>query len=354
MKGSIERELRMASIGERPVYLRIDVPRVQCHVCGTIRQIDLKIADANRRYTRAFERTVISFKKYTNIKGLAEIFDIGWDTVKDILKRWLYKKVNNPKLKDLKHLAIDEICIGKGHRYFTLVMDLESGQIVYVGDGKGGEALEPFWRKLKRSGAQIRAISIDMSKAYIKSVTDNCPKAAIVFDHFHLVKHFTDMTVEHRRELYNTLPDSEQKKVLKGTRFILMKRLADIEPGEELEQLEKALALNKSLHAAFYMTDDLAQIWSQPDKATAEGILDSMIKSAISSDMPILNKMGKSLNRFRYGILNWFDHRINSGKMEGTNNKIKTMMRQSFGFRDIEFFRLCIKGIHLLRYALVG
>ena len=86
--------------------------------------------------------------------------------VKDIQKRDLSRRYAKPKLKHLRHIAIDEIAVAKGHRYLTVVMDLESGAVVFVGDGKGADALKPFWKRLRPSGAKIEAVAMDMSAAY--------------------------------------------------------------------------------------------------------------------------------------------------------------------------------------------
>ena len=103
-------------------------------------------------------------------------------------------RFSRPKLKNLKEIAIDEISIGKRHRYLTVVLDLETGAIVFVGDGKGADALDPFWKQLKRSKSKIDAVAIDMSPAYISAIINNLPDAKIVFDHFHVIKMFNVAT----------------------------------------------------------------------------------------------------------------------------------------------------------------
>jgi transposase len=122
------------------------------------------------------------------IKDVAKHLNTSWDTVKDIQKRYLHKRFKSPRLGHLRTIAIDEICIGKGHRYLTVVLDLSSGAVVHVGDGKGADALTVFWKRLKRCKAKIKAVAIDMSPAYIGAVLDNLPKAVIVFDRFHMMK----------------------------------------------------------------------------------------------------------------------------------------------------------------------
>ena len=149
--------------------------------------------------------------------------NVGWDLIKDIQKRDLSRRYAKPKLKHLRHIAIDEIAVAKGHRYLTVVMDLVSGAMVFVGDGKGADALKPFWKRLRPSKAKIEAVAMDMSAAYWGAVTTHLPKAKIVFDHFHVIKLFNEKLSELRRALYREATEMMQKKVLKGTRWLLLK-----------------------------------------------------------------------------------------------------------------------------------
>ena len=142
--------------------------------------------------------------------------DVGWDMIKDIQKRHLEKRFSHPKLKHLKRLAIDEISIGAGHRYLTIVLDLKSGAVVFVGDGKGADALSPFWCRLKQSGAAIEAVAIDMSRAYIQAVRENLPDTVIVFDHFHVIKLFNEKLSDFRRKLFDTAHEIMKKSCYRG------------------------------------------------------------------------------------------------------------------------------------------
>src|SRR5260370_20455083 len=139
------------------------------------------------------------------IKDVAEHLQISWDTIKDIQARSLQRRFGKPKLHQLKEIAIDEIAIGKGHHYLTVVLNLLTGAVVFVGDGKGVDALEPFWRRLRRARPKIVAVATDMSKAYIRAVRDNLPNAVHVFDHFHVIKLFNDKLSALRRALYHQL-----------------------------------------------------------------------------------------------------------------------------------------------------
>lgn len=352
--GETERWFQTLPIGSRQVYIMLAIPRVECRSCEIIRQIHIGFAEPRRTYTKAFERYALELSRHMTIQDVARHLGVSWDVIKDIQKRYLSKRYGRPKLKRLKLIAIDEISIGRGHRYLTVVLDLKSGVIVFVGDGKGADALTPFWRRLKSSKAQVDAVAMDMSPSYISAVSANLPKAAIVFDHFHIIKMFNDKLAEFRRDLQREANESDQE-ILKGTRWLLLKNPENLnEARNEKQRLEKALDLNKPLATAYYMKEDLRQLWEQEDKLHAEIFLDDWIARAEISEIKILIKFSQTLNNHRDGILAYYDYPISTGPLEGTNNKIKTLQKQAYGFRDMEFFKLKIYALHETKYALVG
>lgn len=354
-RGMFERWLQTVPVGPKPVWLCVKAPRVGCRECGCVKRIALKIAEPRRWYTRAFERFVLSLTKMMTLLDVSSLLGIGWDGIKSIFKRHLQRRFGNPSLSKLKYIAIDEISVRKGHKYLTLVMDLESGAVVFVGDGKGAEALEPFWKRLKRSSAKVQAVATDLSAAYISAVMTHLPGVPLVFDHFHVVKLMNDRLTEVRRKLFQEIESMPGREALKGSRWVLLKNPENLNAErDEQERLKEALRLNEPLATAYYMKEDLRQIWSQPNKAKATTFLDDWIARAISSGIGPLMKMGKTMAGHRSGILNWYDHPISSGPMEGTNNKIKNMKRQAYGYRDQEFFKLRIMGIHEAKYARTG
>jgi len=354
-KGQVHRRLRTVPIGKKTVWFCAIIQRVHCMACNVIRQAKLGLADERRSYTKIFERYVIELSQHMTIKDIATHLNAGWDVIKDIQKRHLMKRFAKPPLKRLRQIAIDEISVKKGHRYLTIVMDLESGAVVFVGDGKGAEALTPFWKQVKSSRAKITAVAVDMSLAYVSAVQKNLPKATIVFDHFHVVKLVNDTLTDLRRDLYHQLKGQPERDVIKGTRWLLLKAPANLKKERnEKQRLEQALELNKPLATAYYLKEDLRQLWEQKTKQDAETHLIDWIWRAGRSGIHKLFKLACTIAAYRTGILAYFDHRISTGPLEGTNNKIKTMKRQAYGFRDMEFFKLKIKAIHETRYALVG
>jgi len=289
------------------------------------------------------------------IQDVAQHLGVSWDVIKDIEKRNLKKRFSRPKLRKLKRIAIDEINIGKGHHYLTIVLDLITGAVVFVGDGKGADALVPFWTRLKRSRAKVKAVAIDMSPAYISAVMENLKEATIVFDHFHVIKLFNEKLSDFRRALYYHALTKEEKHVIKGTRWLLLKNPENLdETRNEHERLQEALALNQPLATAYYLKEDLRQLWSYPNKRKAKAFLKDWVARARASGIKMLAKFANTLMAHASGILAYYNFRISTGPLEGTNNKIKVMKRQAYGFRDMEFFKLKIMAIHHSKYALVG
>jgi len=354
-RGIIQRTIRTIPIGSKPVFLRAIIQRIWCPICQFVRQIKLSFSDRGKSYTRAFERYVIELSQLMTIKDIADHLRISWDTIKEIQKAHLKLRYKRIKLKNVKRIAIDEIAVGKGHQYLTIVMDLQTGRILHVDKGKGGDALKKFWHKIKISKAQIQAVSIDMSPAYLSSVVENLPKVPIVFDRFHVVKLFNEKLSNFRRDLYNHLSNSDEQKLIKGTRWLLLKNpenlLAD---KKEPERLKKALEINQPLSSVYYMKEELRQIWDQPDKDTDKKVVNNWINLANASNIPMLKKFAKTLSLHKIRILAYYDFFISTGPLEGTNNKIKTMKRKAYGYRDFEFFKLKLFDLHNKKYALIG
>jgi len=355
LKGKITRQFKTLPIGSKPVVLVVEIQRIHCKRCNVIRQVHLNFADVKKTYTRALARYILELLEMTTINDVARHLNMSWDTIKEIQKDYLLKRFSKPKLANLKQIAIDEISIGKRHKYLTIVLDHMTEAVVYIGDGKGADALDAFWKKLRRTQACIQAVAMDMSKAYRAAVRTHLPKAAIVFDHFHIIKLFNEGLTTLRRQLYYETKDYLKCEALKGIRWILLKNPENLKSEKnEKAQLEKALQVNKPLATAYYLKEELRQLWSQKDKKQAEVFLEQWVGKARTSGVQMLVKFSNTLSAYRTGILAYYDYPISTGPLEGTNNKIKTIQRQSYGFRDKEFFKLKIFAMHHSRYALIG
>ena len=354
-RGFVDRLVHAPPIGLRRTVMFIETPRLECRVCGTVRTMPLPKVPPGKNHTKSFARLVVDLRKLMTGADVAEYLGVSDRMVRDIEKLWLQRRFAQPRLRDLRAIAIDEFSVRKGHNYFTIVMDLDSGAVVFAAPGKGENALKPFWKRLRSSRARIRAVATDMASAYYVAVQKNLPNATLVFDLFHIVKLMNEKLTTLRRELQREAEGQLQKSVLKGTRWLLMKHPDNLDDERnEHQRLNDALQLNHSLATAYYLKEDLRQIWEQTNRRQAERFLTDWCARARASGIRVLQTMAKTLQQHRNGILNWYRCPISTGPLEGTNNKIKTLKRQAYGFRDMEYFALKLYALHLAKFQLIG
>jgi transposase len=304
------------------------------------------------RYTRKLEGLVEQLSRLMTLRDVAGLTGLNWDTVKDIVKRRLRRDYGRIDLKGVRYLSIDEIYVGKQRGYYTLVMDLESGRILWVSPGRGKAGLQGFWPRLRRNRIHIRAVAMDMSGAYAAAVAEGLRGVALVFDKFHIIQLMHQRLDDLRRELVREA-EGAMKMVIKGTRYLLLTRAANLKE-DQLPKLERALKLNEPLSQAWYLKEELSLLWEQSSYAGMNRFLTQWCEQANHTGVRQLQKMAKTLQLHRRGILNWWTYPINNGRMEGTNNKIKTLSRQAYGYRDEDFFILKLLGLHESRYILPG
>jgi transposase len=285
---------------------------------------------------------------------------LSWHAVKELDKKYLKSHFGKPLLKNLEYLAIDEIAYKKGHKYLTVIYDLIEGRAVHVYEGRGAGGLKVFLRRIKASGAKIKAVATDMWEPFWGTVQEELPKALIVFDLFHIVKHYSKCMDDLRIALYRDEHDLNKRSIIKGVRWLLLKNdenLSDVArlkgSKSERERLKDALAINAPLAAAYYLKDELKMIWNSTSVENVEADLEVWLKKAESLGLQPLNKFCRMLRTHRTGIYNWQKAPISTGPLEGFNNKIKVMKRMAYGYRDMEYFKLKIMALHRTRYALL-
>ena len=335
-------------IGAKKVIIRMKVQRYKCKNkdCDYDQQEKIRFARGSCSYTRRFANYVISLLKDMTLKATADLLGISWDTIKDIHVRYLKNKYSPPSLKGVDCIGIDEFAVKKGYVYKTIVVDLKSGRIIYVGNGKGADALKGFWKRVKRNRIDIKYIATDFSSAYTSSIFENCPNAVHIFDHFHLVKLMNDKLDDIRRGLYSIEKDTNKRNILKGTRYLLLRNGADIYDEKYKTRLDNALEMNKPLSQAYYLKEQLHEIWKQVDKESAQKVMQDWVQQARDSGVRQLMTMANTIQAFRTGILAWYDYHISTGRVEGINNKIKVMKRNAYGFRDEYYFKLRLYALH--------
>lgn len=343
-EGRFEREFRALPVGRRRQFIVVHGHEQRCRRCLQKRREPIPFARGKRRYIKAFERLVVDMCRIAPIKHVAEWLGVGWTLVKEIFKDHLKRRLGKRSLRKVRYIAVDEISIRRGHNYMTVVLDLESGQVLHAAEGRDSDALIPFLRRLKAAGARLRAIAMDMWPAYLLAATEAAPGIPLVHDRYHVVALVNKAIDQTRREICRAL-GGDRKKVVKGTRFLLL-RAGDRLDDNALSRLDRLKSLNEPLYKAYLLKEDLRLLWTLPSKRKAKRFLRKWLARARASGLKDFVKLANTLDRHRRAIVAYFNHPISTGPLEGMNNKIKVLKRQAYGFRDNEYFALRLAFIH--------
>lgn len=332
-----------AACGVKKTVFKVWVRRVVCATCGASLREPLEFCPGSHvGYTKWLAQYVLALRRHLCISAVAELTGLHWDTVKAIEKKYLAGKYRRVSLKSARLLGIDEVYLGRTLGYITVVRNLESGAVLFVGKGKGGEALEPFKKCLRRRAGQIRAVCIDMSSAYAAWVETVLPQADIVIDHFHLIKLMIERMDGLRRSTMNRLND-EQKRELKGKRFLLLRNHEALKPdaAEDLRRLREHYA---DLGTASLMKEYLRNIYKIADSTElARKAFMLWCEKAEASAIACLKQMAKTIRRRIEGLVTyWKYNRLTNASQEGFNNKIGWLTRQAYGYTDQEYLHLKI------------
>ena len=351
-KGFKERTLRTLPIGSKKVFIVVKVRRFYCEQCGRRRFEDLLIAERKKHYTRALERYVRELCMVMTLRDVSRHTGLHWATVKAIDRRRLRKNLPSVScLRRLRYLGIDEVSLKRRHRYLTLVVDLRTGRIVYVGEGRGERSLSPFFKRLRRLKVPLKAVSLDMWRPYAKAIRAHFPHIALVYDAFHILAEYSRMLDALRTQEYTRLK-GPMKKIIKGTRFLLLQGQEKLSISAK-KKLQTLLRLNRNLFIAYLLKEELRRLWRFQSREEAERFFFDWIRKALNSGIGKLVKLATRLLRHAEGILNYFRYPISTAMVEGINNKIKVIKRKAYGYRDVEYFKLKIYNLHLSRYSLL-
>ncbi len=341
-----DRLIQSLPVGSKPLLLKVPVHLIYCPRCRkrTVEHLEF-LPTPDSRITSVLARTLVELRNDVTLSALSRHFGVDPRIIKKCEKSYLERKYAHIPLKDVKSIGIDEIYIGKTkkrkYRFLTIVRDLDTGAVLFVGEGKGVEALEPFSSKLRRAHAEIEFVAMDLGRPFQKWAEDNLPDACIVHDHFHVMKQMNDKLNAVRRRTAANL-DKEQRKIVKGTRFTLMRNAEDL-TSEEQKHLAEIFKISQDLASMHVMKEDLRSIYRTcPTELDARRRLLSWAVTASDMDIPELTDMAFCVISHLMGITAYWLGGLSTAYMEGFNNKIRALTRQAYGFRDMEYFRLKI------------
>lgn len=352
MNGTFKREFHALPVGRRKQFIVLHGHFQQCRCCGRTLKEPIDFAEGKRRRLKSFDRFVIDLCRIAPIKHVACFLGVGWDMIKAIFKGHLALRLQKRKLNKVRYIAVDEFAIRRGHHYMTLVIDLETGTVLYAQEGRDAATLILFLEELRRKRAKLRAVAMDMWPAYLQAVKQVFPQVDVVHDPYHVVAIVNRAIDETRRDLYRQLTGQERQ-VLKGSRFLLLRGMENLEP-RSLERLMELMEINEPLYQAYLLKEDLRMFWNLPNAEMAQTFLKSWIDQARTLGLKHFVKLADTLEKHLAGLLTYFQHRISTAPLEGLNNKIKVLKRQAYGFRDQTYFKLRLYFIHEAVPAFAG
>lgn len=353
-KDSKVRPFQMCPTSNKQCWLHLTIRRRSCRDCFHKWWPKPSFVSGQRRIVRSFERHIIRLVAGMTLEDTAKLLGISWHTVRDIHKEYLRKRYSKPfDLKKLIYLGIDEFSIGKNHDYMTIFIDLDTAQIIHAIEGRTKEVITPFLKKIAKNATNLKAIAMDMSGPYKSAVNEFLPGRDIVFDRFHVMKLMNKAIDEIRRE-QQSIYKKQGENVMNGSRYLLLSNIESLEP-ERRTGLQTLLEMNAPLSCAHMLKEQLREFWKQPNHhASMIFLLKWMYCGAFESGIVQLAKVARTLLHHHKGLTNYYNHMITNATTEGVNNKIETLKRQAYGYRDMEYFKLRLYHLHLQKSELIG
>lgn len=322
----------------------IDFPVIQlkCSGCGECNSVRPPGIDEGAHATIRLMRAVSWACRYLPLDEVQELYAVSASTARRYDKTILLRELPQPNLDGLLTLLVDEKAVRKRHGYVTLVMNGETGELLHMAEGKKKESLQQFFDRLtEEQKASIEAVAIDRAGAYLACVKENLPEAAIVFDKFHVVASFNSALDELRRKEWREA-QAEDKKVVKGSRFLLFSNTENLD-GCQRNRLRELLNLNESLASAYVLKDALKQLWTYIYPKAASNYLHRWCCLARDSGIEQMKKFAKSLMKAHDEIVAFCHYPITTAKLESFNALVARVVRKSCGVRDLEYLFLKLR-----------
>ena len=340
----VSREVRDIPFMGYPCILKIELAQV--FVSKNVRRMEAcELVDKGNRFTRRFCRLVSGLCRHMSIQAVARHLNLRWETVKnmDIVHLIDTLPALDPtQLTGLTSIGVDEVARAKGHDYMTVVYDMVSGHLIWVGTGRTAEVFSTFLTLLPiETASGIKAVAMDMGPAYQKSVKDCLPNADIVFDRFHVMKNYSK-AIQNQRRLEFRKADKNNKDLIKGSLYLLL-RNADKLSAKQSDKLMQLRNNNQNLNLAYVLKEQLQALWSAGTYEEMAAQLESWCQIADASNMMYLKKFAKSLRRHCIGICNYAKHQLTSARIEAGNVAIGMIRKRASGIRDTEYFKLKIR-----------
>lgn len=314
-------------------------PRVRCKEHG-VHQVALPWSEARSRFTAMFERFAIDVLRQTSIAGACAILRVSWDEAFGIMRRAVARGLLRREQRPVVHVGIDEKAIRKGHKYFTVVSDLDESAVLWVGEDRKRETLDQFWESWTvEQRAQVQAVAMDMWPAFFTSTAAHIPdgEGKIVFDRFHIMQHANKCVDDVRRSEHFSLM-GEGDRTLEKSRWLWLHAQENV-PAKHAERFAELRRVTLSTGKAWMLKEDLRWLWSQRDQIVAKAFAKRWLRWAKRSTLRPVQRLASLVKSHLANILTYFEHPITNAGSESVNAIIDKVKRRATGYRNVGNFK---------------
>jgi transposase len=328
------------------VFLVYSMRRVDCRRCQAVFVEEVPWSDGKRTLTRAYMLFLARWARKLSWKETAEAFRTSWEKVFDAVEYVVTFGLEHRILGQIDAIGVDEIQYAKGHKYLTLVYQIDLGvtRLLWVGKERTIESFQGFFTMIgDEIASKIVFVCSDMWKPYLKVIREKCSEALHILDRFHIVANMNKALDEVRATESRRIAFEGRLPVLKKSRWLLLKR-GDNLTTEQRFRLRDLLRYNLKTVRAYLLKEAFQQLWDYNSATWAGKFLDEWCRQVMRSRIEPMKKIARSLRQHRQLILNYFRAQklLSSGVVEGLNNKAKVTLRKSYGFRTFRCLELAL------------
>ena len=338
-----ERVWRHLDTFQYKTLLHARVPRLDCPTHGT-KQIRVPWAEDSSRFTALFECLAIDWMKQASISAVAEQLRLSWDEAAGIQERAVRRGLARRQADPVRYLGIDETSFQRGHKYVSVVSDLEKPRVLFVADDRKRESLDAFWSAMTPAQlSAIEGVAMDMWEPFIGAVTESVPggRDKIVFDKFHVAKHLGDAVDKIRRRENRDL-QTEGKDLLTGTKYDWLRHPDRFSFGEWRQFLRLARRSDLKTARAWGLKEEFMRFWDYHYQGAADRHFRWWYGWAVRSRLEPMKKVARMIASHYDNIVTYFKHPITNAAAEGLNASIQRVKGMARGFRNPKRFRMAI------------
>ena len=335
-----KRTVRDLGVGPKDCYITFFENKLRCK-CGFRGFEELDFVRPYSRCTKRFEEFVFLLCQKMALTDVCKVMKIDWKTAREIDQYYTMRNLESLDNIYPKRIGIDEIAYQKGHKYLTIIRDLDLNKVIWVGLDRKEQTLDMFFEELGlEKQKHILLAVVDMWDPYIASLTNYCPNVRIVYDKFHIIKIINQALDDVRKKEF-AKTDIKQRKEWKKKRFLILKRNKNLNDKQK-ETLNELMNQNEILYQAYLLKEQISDIMDEPEVSTAITRMEEWLKNVINAGIDPITKAAKVLFRHLDGILYYLEYRVTNAGSEGFNNKINIIKRRAYGYKDIGYFILKI------------